>query len=162
MSRVMPLRASLRRLALVVALAARALAAIPSPESHFGHPMGAEPHRSRLGPRGLLFPALEQSSPRIRVQELGKTTEGRPLIAVTIAAPATLRNLDRYAWIQKKLADPCLTPQAEAETLIAEGRAVVSRHLLDSRDRTRLHPCRHRVRLPSAHPGHAALPRHPR
>ena len=121
----MPLRASLRRLALVVALAARALAAIPSPESHFGHPMGAD--RTVLDWARVVsyFQALEQSSPRIRVQELGKTTEGRPLIAVTIAAPATLRNLDRYAWIQKKLADPRLTSPAEAETLIAEGKAVV-------------------------------------
>jgi len=121
----MPFRASLRRWALMVALAARTVAAVPSPESHFGHAMGAD--RTVLDWARVVsyFQALAQSSDRIRVRELGKTTEGRPLIAVTIANPATLGNLDRHIWIQKKLADPRLTPPAEAETLIAEGKTVV-------------------------------------
>jgi hypothetical protein len=71
------------------------------------------------------FRALEQSSDRLTVNELGKSTEGRPFIAVTISSPATLRRLDRYAWIQKKLADPRITQEAEAERLTSEGKAVV-------------------------------------
>ena len=42
------------------------------------------------------FQLLKDNSDRIRVDELGKSTEGRPFIAATIAAPETLRNLDKY------------------------------------------------------------------
>ena len=122
----MPPGAVARRvIPLVLALAALAAAAVPSPESHFGHKMGAD--RTVLDWDRVVsyFQALERSSDRIRVRELGKSTEGRPFLAVTIAAPSTLRNLDRYAWIQKKLADPRLTPEDEAEKLIGEGKAVV-------------------------------------
>ena len=71
------------------------------------------------------FQALEKSSDRIRVAELGKSTEGRPFIAATIAAPDTLRALDRYREIQRRLADPRLTSESEAGKLAAEGKAVV-------------------------------------
>ena len=70
------------------------------------------------------FRALEKESPRVRVQELGKTTEGRPLIAAFIAAPDTVKNLDRYIEIQRKLADPRITPQAELESLITRGKSI--------------------------------------
>jgi len=116
-----------RRLKLfVLGLAAVwALAAPPSPESYFGHRMGAD--RTVLDwPRVVsYFEALEKSSDRIRVHRIGLSAEGRPLIAAFIAAPETLRHLDRYAWIQKKLADPRVTPEAEAEALIGEGKVVV-------------------------------------
>ena len=122
---MLPGSAARRLTPLFVALAALAAAAVPSPESHFGHPMGAD--RTVLDWDRVVsyFQALERSSDRIRVKELGKSTQGRPFLAVTIAAPSTLRNLDRYAWIQKKLADPRITPEAEAEKLIVEGKAVV-------------------------------------
>lgn len=101
------------------------LAAPPTPQSHFGHPIGAD--RTVLDWHKVVgyFRALERASPRIRVEELGKSTEGRPFIAATIASPATLTNLERYRRIQSRLADPRLTPPAEAERLIGEGKAVV-------------------------------------
>jgi hypothetical protein len=71
------------------------------------------------------FQALAAASPRIRVEELGKSTEGRPFIAATISAPETLRRLEEYRQIQKRLADPRRTPPAEAESLIGHGKAVV-------------------------------------
>src|ERR1043166_7183374 len=100
-------------------------AAVPTPSSHFGHEIGAD--RTVLDWDRVVsyFQSLEKNSPRIRVQELGKTTEGRPMIAVVIAAPETLQNLSRYIDIQKKLADPRITPQAEAGHLIAQGKSVV-------------------------------------
>jgi hypothetical protein len=117
----------LLRFALVVTLLAAAPleAAVPTPESHFGHKIGAD--RTVLDWDRVVsyFRALEKNSDRIQVTELGKSTEGRPFIAAIIAAPSTLRRLDRYNWIQKKLADPRPTPEAEADKLIAEGKAVV-------------------------------------
>src|SRR5437764_582721 len=99
--------------------------AVPTPKSHFGHEIGAD--RTVLDWDRVVsyFRALEASSPRIKVQELGKTAEGRPLIAAIIAAPETLQNLPRYIEIQKKLADPRQTPAADAEALIARGKSIV-------------------------------------
>ena len=102
-----------------------AFAAVPSPESHFGQTMGAD-HLVLDWDRVVsYFQALEKNSDRIRVAELGKSTEGRPFIAATIAAPDTLRALDHYREIQRRLADPRLTSESEAEKLAGEGKAVV-------------------------------------
>src|SRR5882724_8228799 len=97
-------------------------AAVPTPKSHFGHEIGAD--RTVLDWDRVVsyFRELEKSSPRIRVQELGKTTEGRPLIAAILAAPETVANLGKYIEIQNKLADPRIAPPGEVEGLIAQGK----------------------------------------
>ncbi len=71
------------------------------------------------------FQALAKSLDRIRTKELGKTADGRPFVAATIADSDTLKHLDRYIAIQQKLADPRKTTQAEADKLILEGKTVV-------------------------------------
>ena len=71
------------------------------------------------------FHQLAAESDRVEVTELGKTTEGRPFLLATIADPATLRNLERYRSLQKQLVDPRRTTPEQAETLAAEGKAVV-------------------------------------
>ncbi len=100
-------------------------AAVPAPQSHFGHPIGAD--RTVLDWDRVVsyFRELEKTSPRIRVQELGKTAEGKPLIAAILSAPETVANLGRYIEIQKKLADPRIALPGEVETLIAQGKSVV-------------------------------------
>ena len=97
-------------------------AAVPTPEDHFGHAMGAD--RKLLDWEKVVsyFQLLAKSSDRIRVDDLGKTTEGRTFLAATIAAPETLRNLDRFRQIQAKLADPRSTSETQAEKLITEGK----------------------------------------
>jgi hypothetical protein len=113
------------RLLLILAAAGALCAEVPTPKSHFGHEIGAD--RTVLDWDRVVsyFRALEQASPRVKVEEIGKTAEGRPLIAAYISAPGTIRDLGRYIEIQKKLADPRVTPQAAAESLIAEGKSIV-------------------------------------
>ena len=113
------------RLVLLVFSALLLSAAPVTPEAHFGHRMGADYKVLDWDKVVSYFAALEKSSDRLRVREYGKTSEGRPMIYAIIAAPETLKNLPRYQQIQKKLADPRLTPAQEAETLIAEGKTVV-------------------------------------
>ncbi|MGI8741408.1 MAG: M14 family metallopeptidase [Bryobacteraceae bacterium] len=111
----------------ILALLAWSLAAqtVPTPASHFGHPIGVDRELLDWDKVVSYFTALSKASDRIRVKELGKTAEGRPFIAATIAAPETLRNLDLYLSIQQKLADPRKTSQTEADALIEEGKTVV-------------------------------------
>ena len=108
-----------------LALAAVCSAAVPTPKSHFGHEIGVDRELLDWDKVVSYFRALEGSSDKIRVEELGKTVEGRPFIVATVAETETLRNLDRYREIQRRLADPRITPEADAEKLIAQGKTVV-------------------------------------
>lgn len=111
---------------LLLALAAAVLGAAPvTPEAHFGHRMGADYKVLDWDKVVSYFAALEKGSDRVRVREYGKSADGRPLIYAVIASPDTLKALPRYQQIQKKLADPRLTPSQEAEALIADGKTVV-------------------------------------
>jgi hypothetical protein len=100
-------------------------AAVPTPESHFGHAIGVDRELLDWDKVVSYFRALERASGEIRVEELGKTVEGRPFIAATIGEPETLRDLDRYREIQRRLADPRITSETEAEPLIAQGKTIV-------------------------------------
>jgi hypothetical protein len=117
------LRGDLRYLVLLVACGVQA--AVPTPKSHFGHEIGVDRELLDWDKVVSYFRALEKASDKIRVAELGKTVEGRPFIAATIAEPETLRDLDRYREIQRRLADPRLTTEAEAGKFIAQGKTVV-------------------------------------
>src|SRR5271170_4734319 len=100
-------------------------AQVPTPESHFGHRIGVDRELLDWDKVVSYYQALAKTSDKIRVEELGKTAEGRPFIAATISSAATLANLDHYREIQAKLADPRRTTPAEAVRLINEGKTVV-------------------------------------
>jgi len=100
-------------------------AAVPTPESHFGHPIGADRQLLDWDRVVSYFYALTRSSDKIQVTEYGRTAENRPLIVATIATPETLRNLDRYREIQRRLADPRITSPAQAEAMFKEGKNII-------------------------------------
>ncbi len=128
-----PLSARLLPLVLAFVVAAPALVArpvaqsraLPSPEQHFGHPMGAD--RQLQGWDRLLeyYQLLAKGSDRVRLVEMGPSTEGRPFIALFISSPANLARLDELRTINARLSNPRGLSEAEARTLAAEGRAVV-------------------------------------
>lgn len=107
-----------------VALAAPA-AHITSPEEAFGFKPGTDRKLADWKQLTAYFQKLASESDRIRYAEVGKTTEGRPFIAVTISAPENLTRITHYLEIQKKLADPRSTTPDEAKQLIAEDKTVL-------------------------------------
>jgi hypothetical protein len=119
------MRAPLRLFVLLCAAAWSLCAAVPTPKSYFGHEIGADRTVLDWDKVVSYFQELSKTSDRIRVQELGKSTEGRPFLAAVIAAPETLQHLDRYLAIQQQLADPRRTTPAQAEPLFAQGKAIV-------------------------------------
>ena len=104
---------------------ALAFAAVPTPQSYFGHEIGADKTVLDWSQVVGYFQELAKSSDRVRIEELGKTADNRPFIAATISDPETLKHLDRYMSIQQRLADPRKTTPAEAEKFIAEGKSIV-------------------------------------
>ncbi|MDE0622571.1 MAG: M14 family metallopeptidase [Bryobacterales bacterium] len=102
-----------------------ALAALPTPEEHFGHSMGEDRALVAWSEVVEYFRILDAGSDSMRIEELGRSTEGRPLILATIAAPETLEQIERYREILAKLADPRATTQEEAFDLAEEGKPAV-------------------------------------
>src|SRR5580698_9009519 len=102
-----------------------ALGAPPTPESWFGHKIGVDRQLLDWDKVVSYFYALARSSDKIQVAEYGRSAENRPLIVATIAAPETLRRLDRYREIQRRLADPRITSPGQAEPLFKEGKNIV-------------------------------------
>jgi len=98
---------------------------ITSPEAAFGFKPGTDRKLADWTELTAYFKKLGTESDRIRYEEIGKTTEGRPFITVTISAPENLAHLAHYQEIQQKLADPRTTSPEEATKLIAEGKTVI-------------------------------------
>ena len=99
---------------------------ITSPESAFGFKLGADRKLADWSQLTAYYKKLSIESNRIRYEELGKTTEGRPFVAVTISAPENIAHLDHYLDIQRRLADPRITSPEEAKKLIAEGKTIIA------------------------------------
>ena len=55
----------------------------------------------------------------MRVEEVGKTTEGRPFVVVTITSEANLARLEEIRRANLRLADPRGLADEEAERLVA-------------------------------------------
>lgn len=101
-------------------------AAVPSPESILGFAPGADRKLPSWKQITGYFTALAKVSPRVQTRVLGKTTLGRPFLAVFIADPATLANLERYRLIQRKLMDPRLRgPNDKLQALVDKGKNVI-------------------------------------
>jgi hypothetical protein len=98
---------------------------IPSPREYLGFEVGEDRKLADWDQITNYFTLLDRSSDRILVQELGKTTEGRPFIMAVISSAENLAQLDRVRAQQARLADPRGLSEAEAETLIRQGKVVV-------------------------------------
>ncbi len=97
----------------------------PSPARHFGHELTEDRKLLDWDKVVSYFETLARTSPRLKMEVLGRSVGGRPFIAAWIASPETLAQLAAYRNIQEKLADPRITPEAQAEALAARGKAVV-------------------------------------
>ncbi len=117
---------SAMRLATLVLSAFPAIAALPTPEAHFGHAMGADRQLVRWADVVSYFRALDAASESVRVESLGRTTEGREMILAVISDPETIGDLDAYRQILAALADPRGVSPEQVQPLLAAGKPAVS------------------------------------
>jgi hypothetical protein len=99
-------------------------AAPPSPEQFFGFQMGADRKLANWDRLLAYYQTLAKASNRLKLVELGTSSEGRPYVAIIISSPANLAKLEQYRQIAVRLADPRGLSEAEAKKLVAEGKAV--------------------------------------
>lgn len=92
---------------------------IPTVEQVLGHKSGDEitAHWEML----RYFQALENAAPdRFKIFSYGMTWENRQLMYVAVSNAENIGNLQSLSDNMKKLADPRVTSEADAETIIAD------------------------------------------
>ncbi|MGH7599768.1 MAG: M14 family metallopeptidase, partial [bacterium] len=71
------------------------------------------------------FTLLDKASNRLQVVELGKSTEGRPLVLAVITSPQNFVRLNDILNIQRRLADPRQVHADSLASYLRRGRSVV-------------------------------------
>ncbi len=97
---------------------------VPSPTKHLGHIAGATGELTHAGTIQSYMRALAAASPRVHVETIGRTEEGREIILVAIADEAGIRDLDRLKAATAALADPRRTTPDQAEAIIGGARPI--------------------------------------
>lgn len=98
---------------------------IPSPSTFLKLPVGADRTLADYGQITAYFRALAAASPRVQLEDLGRTTNGQPLIMAVISSEANLRDKARHQAIARQLADPRGLSPDQIEALAKEGKAIV-------------------------------------
>jgi hypothetical protein len=116
----------MKRAFLLIALVAlSATAAVQTPSQFLGFEVGADKNLADYKQIVRYFRALAAGSPRVQVQDLGKTTLGEDFIMAVISSEANIRNLPRIKAIAKQLADPRGLSDAQIDALVREGKSVI-------------------------------------
>ena len=99
---------------------------IPTPEQFFGFRIGADKRLARYDKIVDYLNKVASLSDRVRVHSLGPTTNGNPFVIVEIGAPETIKNLEHYKALERKLYFQGGAPTpAERDQIFKEGKAVV-------------------------------------
>ncbi len=92
---------------------------IPSPTRFLGHIAGAPGELTRTDRIYAYYRALAAASPRVRVETIGKSEEGRDLLLVIAGDERTVANLETMRADMSALADPRRTDEAAMERIVA-------------------------------------------
>jgi hypothetical protein len=118
---------SLRLCGLILLLSAAVVAQPPSPQSVLGFRPADDRTIADWTQIVDYFTKLDNGSDKVLVREVGKSTNGKPLIVAFISSSKNIKNLDKYRQISAKLADPrTVKDAAELESLVKNGKAIVS------------------------------------
>ncbi|MBN1819687.1 MAG: hypothetical protein JW833_03180 [Prolixibacteraceae bacterium] len=98
---------------------------ITSPEKFFDFQMGADRKLARWDKIVDYYNLLEQESNKMKVVNMGPSSEENPFLIVIISSPENLKNLARLQKIDQSLADPRGIPQDTISAYIEEGKAVI-------------------------------------
>src|SRR5580700_6549534 len=107
-------------------LASPLAAQAPTPEAHFGFRMGTD---RRLAPAEAIeqyFDLVAARTDRVKIVDIGSTTEGHRTVAAIVSSPENIRNLDAIRAANQRLADPRTLAPEEAARLAVTHKAVLA------------------------------------
>src|SRR6187399_3114287 len=90
-------------LALMSTLIATAAGTLQTPEQFIGFKVGTDNKLARWDKIVDYMKVVAAGSDRVRFRDLGKTSQGNSLIALEISGLDTLKNLDRYKQLERRL-----------------------------------------------------------
>ena len=100
--------------------------AVQTPEQFFGFRMGTDNKLARWDKIVDYMKHVSGASDRIRFRELGKSTNGNPFVALEISSADTLKNLDRYKQMERKLYFQGGPPtDSERDEIFRQGKVVL-------------------------------------
>ena len=97
----------------------------PTPSQFLKFTVGADRQLADYGQISAYFKALAAASPRVQVESLGPTSQGRDMIMAVISSEANLKQKAKYQGIARQMADPRGLSDAQLDALAREGKAVV-------------------------------------
>jgi len=96
-----------------------------TPETFFGHQIGADYVLPNYTKFSEFVRTLDAESDRMIVQSIGKTAEGRDQLMAIITSPENHKNLQKYKDIARRLALADGVTEEQARQLSRDGKAVV-------------------------------------
>src|SRR5206468_11677185 len=107
------------------ALTPFAAGTLQTPEQFVGHKVGADNKLIRWDKIVDYMKLAAANSDRVRFRELGKTSNNNPFVALEISSPDTLKNLDRYKTMERKLYFQGGAPSdSERDEIFRQGKLV--------------------------------------
>jgi hypothetical protein len=104
---------------------AQVLPQITTPKEALGFNLGDDYHMASYAQLVPYWKKLAAESDRMKLVDIGTTSEGRPQYMAIISSPANIKNLDHYKEISRRLALTTGVSDEEAHRLAQEGKAVV-------------------------------------
>ena len=105
-----------------------ASATVPSPTKFLGHIAGAPGELTRSATIDDYYRPLAAATPRVRVETIGKSEEGRDILLVIVGDAANVAQLDAAREDMAALADPRRTDEAAMERIVARQRPFYMLH----------------------------------
>ncbi len=105
---------------------ASAAADIPTPQQFLGFRVGEDKKLARWEKIVEYMRVIANGSERVRLRELGRTTNNNPFILLEISSADTIRNLDHFKQLERRLYFQGGTPtDTERDEVFHSGKAVV-------------------------------------
>ncbi len=98
---------------------------VPKPEDMLGFKVGADYHLANYAQAIAYLKQLEQSSSRLKLFDMGKTSMGQTMTYAVISSEENMADLEKYKQIIRRLSLVQGLSDAEARKLAQEGKAIV-------------------------------------
>ena len=113
-------------LALPVAAAQPASDRVPTPASHFGFRIGDDGRLATADAIEKYFEAVAAASDRVRLADIGPSTDGHRTIAAIVSSAENIRNLEQIRLDNQRLSDPRTLDESDARRLSERHKVVVA------------------------------------
>lgn len=99
---------------------------VPTPETHFGFRPGTDRKLATGDAIDQYFTLVASRSDRVKLLDLGPSTEGHRTIAVAVSSADNIKNLDRIRATNARLADPRTLEPEEARRLASTQKVILA------------------------------------